>query len=167
MIAAMKENTSKPNPRVNRIKTVSKILRACLFAGLIVQTAGMVASVIIVPLVVMNVGLRSHITFQNGSALASLPFGFMVTLNFFRFFDRLKNGRLFDSQTVRYLEIAGKWWIILGIVQIIMGAFEAYLYSPTNINVSGNSIVAGLTIFFVAWLLREAQELQEEQELTV
>lgn len=163
----MKENASKTNPRLNRIKTVSKVLRAVLFAGLIVQTAGMLAVVIIVPFVAMNVGLRSPITFQNCSELASLPLGFMVTLNFFRFFDRLKNGRLFDSETVRHLEIAGKWWIILGIVQILLGAVEAYLFSPKNLIVSGNGIVAGLTIFFVAWLLREAQELQEEQELTV
>ena len=163
----MKENTSKPNPRVNRIKVVSKVLRAVLFAGLIIQTAGMLAFVIIVPLAATSVGLRSHITFQNCSALASLPFGFMVTLNFFRFFDRLKNGCLFDSQTVRHLEIAGKWWIFLGIVQIILGVLEVCLFSPKNINVSGNAIVAGLMVFFVAWLLREAQELQEEQELTV
>lgn len=163
----MKETVSKTNPRVNRIKAVSKVLRTILFAGLIIQTAGMVAIMIAAPLVAMNGGLKSHVTFQHCSALASLPFGFMVTLNFFRFFDRLKNGRLFDSQTVRYLEIAGKWWIILGIVQIILGAVEAYFFSPKTLIVSGNGIVAGLMVFFVAWLLREAQELQEEQELTV
>jgi Protein of unknown function (DUF2975) len=163
----MNEITLKTNPRLKRIKAVSKVLRAILFAGLIVQTAGILAFAIIVPVVAMNAGLRSHLTFQNCSALANLPFGFMVTLNFFRFFNRLKNGRLFDSQTVRYLEIAGKWWIILGIVQIILGVFEVYLFSPKNIIVSGNGIVAGLVIYFVAWLFREAQELQEEQELTV
>jgi hypothetical protein len=163
----MKEITTNTNPRLKRIKTVSKVLRAILFAGMVIQTAGILAFVIIVPLAAISVGLKSHLTFQNCSALASLPFGFMVTLNFFRFFDRLKNGRLFDSQTVRYLEIAGKWWIVFGIVQIILGAFEAYFFSPKNILVSGNGIVAGLMVFFVAWLLREAQELQEEQELTV
>jgi len=163
----MNEIASKANPRLKRIKTVSKVLRAILCAGLVIQTAGILAFAIIVPIVAVNCGLRSHITFQNCSALASLPFGFMVTLNFFRFFDRLKNGRLFDSQTVRYLEIAGKWWIVFGIVQMILGAFEAYLFSPKNILVSGNGIVAGLMVFFVAWLLREAQQLQEEQELTV
>jgi hypothetical protein len=163
----MKENASNTNPRLNRIKTVSKVLRAILFAGLIVQIAGMVAVMIAAPLVAMNGGLKSHVTFQHCSALASLPLGFMVTLNFFRFFDRLKNGRLFDSQTVRHLEIAGRWWIILGIVQIALGVVEACFFSPKNIIVSGNGIVAGLMVFFVAWLLREAQELQEEQELTV
>jgi hypothetical protein len=163
----MNEIILKTNPRLKRIKTVSKVLRAILFAGLVIQTAGILAFAIIVPRAVINGELKSHINFQNCSVLANLAFGFMVTLNFFRFFDRLKDGHLFNSQTIRFLEIAGKWWIILGIVQIILGALEVYLFSTKNIIVSGNGIVAGLTIFFVAWLFREAQELQEEQELTV
>ena len=91
----------------------------------------------------------------------------MVTLNFFRFFTRLKDGRLFDAPTVRYLETAGKWWIVLGVVQILTGLGEVYLFSPRGFTVSGDGIVAGLIVFFVAWFLGEAQELQEEQELTV
>ncbi|HXR48833.1 MAG TPA: DUF2975 domain-containing protein [Candidatus Limnocylindrales bacterium] len=91
----------------------------------------------------------------------------MVTLNFFRFFTRLKDGRLFDAPTVRYLETAGKWWIVLGVVQILTGLGEVYLFSPRGFTVSGDAIVAGLIVFFVAWFFREAQELQEEQELTV
>jgi hypothetical protein len=33
--------------------------------------------------------------------------------------------------------------------------------------VTGNGIIAGLIVFFIAWVLREAQELKEEQALTV
>jgi hypothetical protein len=33
--------------------------------------------------------------------------------------------------------------------------------------VNFSSLFAGLLLMFVAWLLKEAQELQEEQELTV
>jgi hypothetical protein len=33
--------------------------------------------------------------------------------------------------------------------------------------VNFGSLFAGLAFMFVAWLLKEAQELQEEQELTV
>jgi hypothetical protein len=161
------ENTLKPSPRLSRIKTVSKVLRSILLAGLIVQSAGMLAAVIVVPVAAVTVGLKSHVTFQNCSMLATLPFGFMVTLNFFRFFTRLKDGHLFDWQTVRYLETAGKWWIVLGLLQIISGLVEVCLFSPRNIIVSGDGIVAGLIVFFVAWFFREAQELQEEQALTV
>jgi Protein of unknown function (DUF2975) len=161
------ENSPKTNARLNRIIKVSKFLRAVLLAALIVQTIGLLAFVIVVPIVAMTVGLKSQVAFQNCCALADLPFAFMLTLNFFRFFTRLKDGRLFDSQTVRYLETAGKWWILLGVMQIILGAFEVYIFTPQNLIVSGNGIVAGLIVFFIAWLLREAQELQEEQELTV
>jgi hypothetical protein len=161
------ENALKTSPRLNRIKAVSKVLRAILLAGLIVQAAGILAAVIIVPIVAVTVGLKSHVTFQNCSMLALLPFAFMVTLNFFRFFTRLKDGRLFDAPTVRYLETAGKWWIVLGVLQITSGSVEAYLFSPRNIIVSGDGIVAGLIVFFIAWFFREAQELQEEQALTV
>jgi len=138
-----------------------------LLAALVIQSVGVLALVIVVPIVVLTVGLKSPVAFQNCCALANLPFALMLTLNFFRFFSRLKDGHLFDSQTVRYLETAGKWWMLLGTVQIILGSLQAYFLSPQNLIVSGNGIVAGLGVFFVAWLLREAQELQEEQELTV
>ncbi len=161
------ENASKTSTRLNRIKAVSKVVRAILLAALIVQAAGMLAAVVVIPLAAANAGLKSHVTFQNCSMLATLPFGFMVTLNFFRFFTRLKDGHLFDWQTVRYLETAGKWWIVLGLLQIISGLVEVCLFSPRNIIVSGDGIVAGLIVFFVAWFFREAQELQEEQALTV
>jgi hypothetical protein len=161
------ENAPETSPRLNRIKTVSKVLRAILLAALIVQAAGILAFVIVIPVAAASVGLKSHVTFQNCSLLATVPFGFMVTLNFYRFFTRLKDGRLFDSQTVRHLETAGKWWIVLGVVQILSGLVEVYLFSPRNFTVSGDAIVAGLIVFFVAWFFREAQELQEEQALTV
>lgn len=161
------ENASKTSLRLSRIKAVSKVLRAILLAALIVQATGILAAVIVVPVAAANAGLTSHVFFLNCSMLAILPFGFMVTLNFFRFFTRLKDGRLFDAPTVRYLETAGKWWIVLGVVQILTGLGEVYLFSPRGFTVSGDAIVAGLIVFFVAWFFREAQELQEEQELTV
>jgi hypothetical protein len=91
----------------------------------------------------------------------------MVTLSLFRFFSRFKDGHLFDAQTVRCLETAAKWWIVLGIVQATIQAVGAFLYALNNVNISGDGIVGGLIVFFVAWVLGEAQKLQEEQELTV
>ena len=92
----------------------------------------------------------------------------MVTLHFFRFFNRLKNSLLFEAETTRHLESAGKWWIALGIVQAALQFSEGYIFTPSNIVVTGsNGIFAGLVVFLIAWVLREAQELKEEQELTV
>ena len=160
------ETPLKAASRLNRIKAVSKVLRAIFLAALIVQVVGILASVVTIPIAVLT-GIKSQIVFKNCSVGAALPFAFMVTLNFFRFFSRLKEGHLFDAQTVRHLEVAGKWWIVLGIIQIIFQSLEAYTFSPQNINISGSGVVAGLIVFFVAWVFREAQALQEEQELTV
>jgi len=149
-----------------KIIKVSMVLRNILFAGLVVQGIGMVA-LIFVALTAAATGLKSQIVFENCGTLACLPLDLLVTLNFFRLFARLQNGHLFDSKTVKHLESAGKWWIGLGIVQVFWGFVEAYLFSPNNIQVSGDGIVAGLAVFFIAWFFREAQALQEEQELTV
>ncbi|MGO9584949.1 MAG: DUF2975 domain-containing protein [Limisphaerales bacterium] len=149
-----------------RIIKVSKVLRTILRIGLILQTIGFVGLTSMI-LTASATGLKSPVVFENFVALAGLPFAFLVTLNFFRLFDRLKAGHLFNSQTVKLLETAGKWWIVLGIVQIICGALKAWLFSPDVTIASGNAIVGGLAVYFIAWLFREAQELQEEQELTV
>jgi hypothetical protein len=162
------EISLKANARMTRIRKVSKIVRAVLLAGLIVQILAMAVGFMVLPLVFSHsLEVKSHVAFKNCSALLALPFAFMVTLNFFRFFSRLKDGRLFEAQTVKHLENAGKWWIVLGLAQIVFQFFEAYIFSPGDITISGNGIVAGLIVFFVAWLFGEAQKLQEEQELTV
>lgn len=160
------EISSKANCRKNRIKATSRVLRTVLFAALIVQIIGIVGLFIAIPAAIFD-RFKSEIVFTNLGSCAIMPFSFMVTLSFFRFFNRLKDGHLFDAQTVSYLEMAGKWWILLGIAQAVFQALQAYLFHPRNINVSGSGIVAGLIIFFIGWVLREAQELKEEQELTV
>jgi uncharacterized membrane protein YhaH (DUF805 family) len=149
-----------------KIIKVSKVLRTILFIGLILQ----IISLVCLPIVILTAsatGLKPPVVFETCVALVVLLFTFLVTLNFFRLFDRLKDGHLFDPQTVKHLETAGKWWIVLGIVQIIGGTIKAWLFSPHDVTVSGDGIVAGLAVFLIAWCFREAQELQEEQELTV
>jgi hypothetical protein len=157
----------KPNSfRMKRIKAVSNVLRNILFAGLVLQVFGILIF-FVVALTGTLTKIKSQNVFVTCSALAALPFLFMVTLNFYRFFGHLKEGRLFDSQTVKCLGTAGKWWIVLGIIQIIFRSLEAYIFSPRNIILSGDGIGAGLIVIFIAWLFREANELKEEQELTV
>jgi hypothetical protein len=133
-----------------KIIKVSKVLRTILLIGLIVQTIGFVCLPIVI-LTASVIGLTSPVVFENCVALAVLPFAFLVTLNFFRLFDRLKAGRLFDPQTVKLLETAGKWWIVLGVVQIFCGFLKAWLFSPDTTVVSGNAIVGGLAVYFIAW----------------
>ena len=162
------ETTAKGSLRMRRIQRTSGIIRAIFLGGLIVQGLAMISAVIILPMILLHDrDQMSPVVYKNGSALISLPFNFMATLNFFHVFTRLKNGELFDSQTIRFLENAGKWWIVLGIVRAITECIDSYFFHSRNFVVTGNGIVAGLIVFFIAWVLREAQELKEEQALTV
>ena len=154
---------------MRRIQRVSGIVRAYFLAMLVAESAGIAAALIVIPVAIVHwSGFHSQAAFRNNCSLLTLPFALMVTLNFFRLFSRLKQGKLFESQTIRYLESAGKWWIVLGIVEAGFQFLEAYFFTPNNIIITGGEgIIGGLVIFFIAWVLREGQELKEEQELTV
>ncbi len=52
--------------------------------------------------------------------VSCVSFGFIVNLKLFRFFDRLKNGHLFDMLTVGYLNAAGQWWILFWFIQTLI-----------------------------------------------
>ena len=156
-----------------KIVKVSKVIRHILFAGLVLWVVG-------IPVV-----LFKALTLWSKSNLPAthyLPWGmllligirFIVNLKLFRFFDRLKDGHLFDAKTVGNLDAAGKWWIVLWLCDVIyheirLGVFQIsddWNSSSLDI-VNFGSLFAGLVLIFVAWLLKEAQELEEEQELTV
>lgn len=162
-------STPKDGARMGRIQKVSTILRVIMLALLVVEGAGTMAGVIVLPVTLLHLSaFNAHIVFVNCGTFILLPVGFMVTLNFFRLFTRLKDGHLFEGQTVKYLEQAGKWWIALGIARIVYQAVDAYVLSPSKINITdGGSFFGGLVVFFIAWVLREGQKLKEEQELTV
>ena len=152
-----------------KIVKVSKIIRNILFAGLvfwaIVGIAGLLAAVLVL------IGhTKTHAIgsiFETGGSFLAIPFVFIVNLYFFKFFDRLKNGHLFDSQTTRYLEAAGKYLILLGIFQMLFAITAAAIFHPEHVTFSSGGIFSGLMTIFTAWLFREGQELQEEQELTI
>jgi hypothetical protein len=91
----------------------------------------------------------------------------MVNLKLFRFFDRLKNGHLFDANTVGNLDNAGRWWVALWFFETVFYGIGHELFQFTKSWDFSGGLFAGLTLIFVAWLLKEAQELQYEQELTV
>jgi hypothetical protein len=156
-----------------KIVKVSKVIRHILFAGLVLWA-------ISIPLILFQaIGLWSK---SNLPATHYLPWGlllllgfrFFVTLKLLRFFDRLKDGHLFDATTVGHLDAAGKWWIVLWLYDVLfhevrLGVFQVVDdWNPTSFDLLNfGSLFAGLVLVFVAWLLKEAQELQEEQELTV
>jgi hypothetical protein len=122
---------------------------------------------ILIPIIVHTNTHTTAETCKTVGAFLAMPFVFAANLYFFRFFDRLKNGHLFDAQTIGYLETAGKWLIALGLFQALFALAEGLIAHSQNITFSGDGVFSGLVTIFTAWLFREGQELQEEQELTV
>ena len=107
-------------------------------------------------------------------------FEFMALRNFKEFFHQLETGQLFNGPTVERLAAAGKWllarWGLSFVIQVATKVFMTTqaaggnaplgsTYSAAFGGLSGS--LAPLAIIFMAWLLREGQTLQEEQELTV
>jgi len=152
-----------------KIARVSKIIRNFLFAGLVLWIIAVPATLF--PLVTLWNLQTAHLRYlQFGPPLLGVS-RLIVNLKLFRFFDRLKNGHLFDAKTVGNLDGAGRWCVALWFFQGLYCEIGRDFFQMTNAWDFGGSssgfFVAGLTLIFVAWLLKEAQELQEEQELTV
>jgi hypothetical protein len=162
------QSNSKDEARMSRIKKVSKHLRAVMLALLIVEGVGAASAILALLITILNPSaLRSHIVFLNCGTCIFLAISLMITLNFFRLFTRLKDGHLFEGQTINYLELAGKWWIAFGIAQIIYQVVDVHTFSHNRDVPGGDGILGGLVVFFIAWVLREGQKLKEEQEMTV
>jgi hypothetical protein len=159
-----------------KIVKVSTVIRHVLFAGLVLWAIGIPVALF----QAITLGCYSDLPathYLPWGLVLLLGFRFIVNLKLFRFFDRLKDGHLFDAKTVGNLDAAGKWWIVLWLFNVLfhevrLGVFQisddwhSIGWGVWNIMNFG-SLFAGLVLMFVAWLLKEAQGLQEEQELTV
>jgi hypothetical protein len=153
-----------------RIIKASTVLRTIAFAGLVVWAFTIVTllgNAIVLPLI-----LKQHFPFKISSFLPvpTLMFAFMANLKIFHFFNRLKNGYFFDAQTVGNLDAAGTWWLMMWLYQIAWLTLQQNLadkFDLSHFPIDWGWLFAGLTLKLFAWLFREAQELQEEQELTV
>jgi Protein of unknown function (DUF2975) len=150
-----------------KIVKVSTIIRAILFAGLIVWIIALPAAALTTfALLKTHADVQTSAWYLQGGMIGLLVLSLLVNLRLFRFFDRLKRGHLFDAQTVGHLDAAGKLWIVLWFYEFLFYTIGHGWLQITEAW-GGANLFAGLTLIFVAWLLKEAQELQEEQELTV
>lgn len=151
-----------------KIIKVSKVLRNIAFAGLIVW-----ALMIPVSFTAAIIAVKILPDFTQFLLIPMFVFAFIANLKIFRFLDRLKNGFFFDVQTVGNLNAASNWWLVLWAWEVAFYVlmqqpwknphdFSFYHFPP---DVGG--LFAALTLKFFAWFFREAQNLQEEQELTV
>jgi hypothetical protein len=149
-----------------KIIKVSKVIRHILFAGLVLWIGVGIPMVLVQAVHLWYKDDNAATLYLQGGIIGLLILCFIVNLRLFRFFDRLKNGCLFDAQTVGNLDAAGKWWVVLWLSEVLYYEIGHGVFQISDAwNFSG--LFAGLVLIFTAWLLTEAQELQTEQELTV
>ena len=153
-----------------KIIKVSAALQTIAFFGLVMWAftiAGLLGNAIIPPLIWKQFSFSLSLFLP----VPALVFLFMANLKIFRFFNRLKNGHLFDAQTVENLNAAATWLLLMWLYKIVWLLLRQGLYADnfdlSLVPLDWGTLFAGLTLKFVAWFFREAQELQEEQELTV
>jgi hypothetical protein len=156
----------------DKIVGVSRIVRVVLLAGVVLWGLGILVflfSLIFTPIVVPMHKFYSSTTLFMGGMVIFAAIALFVNLCLLRFFNRLRDGCLFDRQTVGYLNAAGKWWIAgwlyAGLLTFLIRWHNHFQLQPTDLDLGG--LFAGLILVFMAWLLKEGQELQEEQALTV
>jgi Protein of unknown function (DUF2975) len=158
-----------------KIVKVSTVLRILAFTGLILMALGTVVAFVnaILPPLFSK---QFTFLFKDFTPIPMCAFAFLTNLKLFRFFDRLKKGFFFDEQTVGNLNAAGTWWLMMWLYGNVYSALGQTLNADPpwsdSINYSHfpadlSTLFAALTLKFFAWLFHEAQELQEEQELTV
>jgi hypothetical protein len=160
-----------------KIAKMSKVIRNILFAGLVLWLID-IPLMLFRTIALWNTTTLSAEHYMRCTLTLSLEFilgiTFIVNLKLFRFFDQLKDGRLFDATTVNNLGAAGKWWIVLWLFHVLHCEMRRGIFQISDdwnserlADWNFGSLFAGLVLIFVAWLLKEAQEIQEEQELTV
>ncbi len=158
-----------------KIIKVSRVLRIIAFAGLILWAF---VTLVILANAILPPQFSRQFTFliKNFAPIPMLAFAFIANLEIFRFFNRLKNGFFFDAQTVGSLNSAGTWLLMMWLFEKVAVVLGQTLNAdpPWSNSIHFNQfpldlslLFAALTLKFFTWLFREAQELQEEQELTV
>jgi hypothetical protein len=148
-----------------KIIKASRQLRALARLTLIFWALGVILFLILT-IIMLTHGGNARSIYLTAGGLGEMGLAVMVSLNFFRFFDRLKDGKLFDAKTVGHLHTAGRWWLGYWTVDWLF-AFVGNGWFDTKMTFSFGQLFASLIVILVAWLLKEAQTLQEEQELTV
>jgi hypothetical protein len=135
------ENSPKADSRLSRIKIVSRIARLIVFC-FFVFTICFLLKVVFGLFRERDSNILTH-EFLLIILQGVLCVWYWKLAQLFRLYE---NGLIFAAETIRCIKFLG-------------------LLCAVDWDSGG--LFAGLTLIFVAWLLKEAQELQEEQELTV
>jgi hypothetical protein len=183
------EISHKMGSRLNRIKTVSRILRFVCF-GLLVLSIG-VCLYFNFPTWRLISSIPSH-PFWYGLAFLSnavLWIWYWKLANLFHFYEQ---GLIFAAATIRSIKTLGllcvaSWLANSGLrifsdhstplsyppvppgyeMHVVYTRFGVSFFSFTIAGINLGLLLAGAIIVLIAWIMDEGRKIQEEQELTV
>jgi hypothetical protein len=188
------EISPKTNPRLNRIRTVSRIVRLVIL-GILAFTIGYY---LFCCFVLWSPPSWNRVKFTIPTEII-LCLWYWKLAELFHFYER---GLVFATETIRCVKILGYLciinWVIMSVIQswvrLILSrgvpmplpphppqGFIIQVVQPTNIEpffkmgffnfsigrISFGLLLAGVAIIIIAWIMDEGRKIQEEQELTV
>jgi hypothetical protein len=191
------EVPTKTNPRLNQIRTVSRIVKWAIFA---------LGSFSIIFVLFSSLSVASSSKINIWHALFLLSFQIVICLWYWkltRLFHFYEQGLIFAAETIRCIKLLGiLWlagWVFLTAAHFsphppatqntISGSNQIPSKDPTRIHSTTVTVshpfrigfftfdfgigidfgmpLAGAAIIIIAWIMDEGRKIQEEQELTV
>ncbi len=159
----MKPN-SKPPQIVRLSQIIYYLLLGCLGLGLfrLILIMGTVRELMLRDHPELGMDVKSQIIGCAALGLRLVVYGYLA-----KFFHRLWRGHRFDELTVRNLRLAGLWMIAIGLVVIANRLPSVAENWRHFLSINLDAVMEGAALICGAWLLKEAQQMQEEQDLTV
>ena len=166
---------ARPNTRMDRIQTVSGMLRMAMFIFLLLSAYSLASLYFGWPWIPgsasrMRIAVSANHVYGSFAEvpkeilpllLVKWSLGFVCFLVMNSLFRLYQRGILFSAKNVFYIRFVGYYLILDWLVEYqIQGALHDMALSLTQLFV-------GLLIIFVAWIMDEGRKIQEEQELTV
>ncbi len=150
-----------------RLKQASEVLRTLCFVGLVIWVALGAADAVAICFLIGNHFAKAVQFYQLVTSLGLIAVGFTANLNAFYFFKLLRDGQIFEGETVLRLRSVGRWCVGYAIGDAVV-QIAGFLALGMKAHVPpGGALLAGLVIMAVAWLFQEAVKIQEEQKLTI
>ena len=180
------------NARLQRIKTVSRIVRYAILGCLVLAVGNSLFVFLWMLTPTWSARSFAH-TLQIMLALAVLCYWYWNLAKLFHFYER---GLIFATETIRCIQTLGILcvinWLLLSVSNVLGRIFppppppvssphvtvtvvdspflSSFHFGFFNYSIAGFNIsflLAGIIIVIIAWIMDEGRKIQEEQELTV
>ena len=159
--------------RQRRIRIVSNIFRVVALFGLITYLTAILA----IWLLPEPVSIDFADKWQAADEWLNMPvvsflllIPFLGLLIFYQLMGCFARGEIFSKVTVRSVRWIGSlmvlWWLIPMVLQGMLLLVPVAELRNVRFTIDG-TLLGGILVFLLAWILEEGRQLQEEQRLTV